>query len=292
MNDIRVISIGDLVTDYYYINNEIFGLCGGMSSHNIISNLSIMGKKTLTFGVCGNDLSGKIAIKSLKDIGVNTKHIKILNNINTKSVHISYKKDNKIYSHIHCPFCNKMKWYDNSLIDYNYVLNNIKENDILVFDNLNDINQKIIDNTKNIKFIDIGHIRDFNKLEIDKLREKINNKFKIININNAVYDYLINKFNLTIKDIYNLFNAELIIITEGKEGAKFIFKEKVYTFKLINIEKEIDATGAGDAFFSSIINDVIDNELIIDDKKFNEWFNNATKLTSKVVKKLVQEDIY
>ena len=33
----RVVSIGDLVTDYYYKDDKLIGINGGMTSHNIIS---------------------------------------------------------------------------------------------------------------------------------------------------------------------------------------------------------------------------------------------------------------
>ena len=36
----RVVSIGDLVLDYYYKNNKLVGVSGGMTSHNIIANLA------------------------------------------------------------------------------------------------------------------------------------------------------------------------------------------------------------------------------------------------------------
>ena len=62
----RVVSIGDLVTDYYYKNEKFLGINGGMTSHNIIANLAKMGINTAVFGVCGNDMQGEIAIKSLK----------------------------------------------------------------------------------------------------------------------------------------------------------------------------------------------------------------------------------
>ena len=51
----RVVSIGDLVTDYYYKDGKLLGVNGGMTSHNIIANLSNMGIETSVFGVCGND---------------------------------------------------------------------------------------------------------------------------------------------------------------------------------------------------------------------------------------------
>lgn len=58
----KIISIGDLVTDYYYKNNKLVGVNGGMTSHNIIANISKLGFNTSVYGVCGNDMAGKIAI--------------------------------------------------------------------------------------------------------------------------------------------------------------------------------------------------------------------------------------
>ena len=87
----RVVSIGDLVTDFYYKGNKIVGICGGMSSHNIIANISKMKLDTAVYGVYGNDLKGEIAIKSLKDLGVNTEHIKVIEKINTRCFHVSYR---------------------------------------------------------------------------------------------------------------------------------------------------------------------------------------------------------
>ena len=64
----RVVSIGDLVVDYYYKNGKLLGINGGMTSHNIIANLAKMGINTAVFGACGDDLQGKIAIKSLENL--------------------------------------------------------------------------------------------------------------------------------------------------------------------------------------------------------------------------------
>ena len=69
----RVVSIGDLVTDYYYKGKTLLGVCGGMTSHNIIANLAHKKIPTLVIGVCGNDSAGKIAIKSLQDLKIETK---------------------------------------------------------------------------------------------------------------------------------------------------------------------------------------------------------------------------
>ena len=77
----RIVSIGDLVTDYYYKDEKLIGVNGGMTSHNIIANLAKMGLNTSVFACCGNDDQGKIAINSLKKIKVDIDNIKIIDDI-------------------------------------------------------------------------------------------------------------------------------------------------------------------------------------------------------------------
>ena len=59
----RVVSIGDLVLDYYYKNNKLVGVSGGMTSHNIVANLAKYNISTAVFGVCGNDDMGYVCKK-------------------------------------------------------------------------------------------------------------------------------------------------------------------------------------------------------------------------------------
>ena len=126
----KIISIGDLVTDFYYKDNKLVGVCGGMTSHNIIANIAKSGIDTAVYGACGNDETGKIAIQSLKDLGVDTTNIKIIDDINTRAFHVSYNTTNegiKFVSKKRCPFCNKKKWYDESMIDTKDIINVYKE---------------------------------------------------------------------------------------------------------------------------------------------------------------------
>lgn len=93
----RVVSIGDLVVDYYYKNGKLLGINGGMTSHNIIANLANMNINTAVLGACGDDLKGKIAMKSLEDLKVDIKNISILTNVKTRCFHVSYfDNDNKL----------------------------------------------------------------------------------------------------------------------------------------------------------------------------------------------------
>ena len=286
----RVVSIGDLVTDYYYKNNKLLGINGGMTCHNIIANLAKMRVNTSVFGCCGDDLQGEIAIKSLEKINVDVSNIKKLKDIRTRCFHVSYyENDNKLtfISKKRCPFCNNKKWYDESLIDISYILSNIKEDDILVFDNLNNRNQFIIDNTNNKKVIDLGQYFELENLTNNEIIKKLSNKFEIINFNERVTKYFINRFNLNNdKELYKIIKPNLMTITRGNKGATFITNDDIYNFELINKGNEVDTTGAGDAFISSIIKDCIKNNFIYDPSMFEKWYDNSSKLTSKVVSKM------
>ena len=79
--NIRLVSIGDLVVDYYYFNSEIVGIFGGMSCHNIIANLADYGFRTGVFGVCGNDELGNIAKKSLEVQNIDTSNVNSVSSI-------------------------------------------------------------------------------------------------------------------------------------------------------------------------------------------------------------------
>lgn len=285
----RIISIGDLVTDFYYKNGKLVGVNGGMTSHNIIANIAKLGLETSVCGVCGDDMAGTIAINSLKEVGTNIDNVKVIEDINTRCFHVSYQELNdklEFTSKKRCPICNIKKWYEESKIEPNDILNQIDKDDVLIFDNLNNKNQIIIDNCSNRKMLDLGQyfeLEDYNDKEII---EKIKNKFDIINLNERVEKYLKNRFSKkSLEDIYNILHPKMIIVTRGKKGSDFVFDNNKVNKELSNPEVEVDPTGAGDAFFSMFISEYIKNNYIIDYKFIDSTFEKATKLTKKAVKK-------
>ena len=286
----RVVSIGDLVVDYYHMDGKLLGVSGGMSSHNIIVNLAKRKIKTAVFGVGGNDAQGEIAVKSLKDLGVDITNILLLDDVRTRCFHISYT-DNEdgltCISKKRCPICSNKKWYNGSLIDVDKVLLQLNEDDVLVFDNLNFKNQKIIDETLNFKLIDLGQYFEFEDISNDEIINKICNKFKLINLNERVEKYFIKRFELNSSlELIDLFKADLITVTMGKKGVKFLHDEKMFVYELESVVDEVDSNGAGDAFFSSIIESWIKADFKISEDRFLEWFNKSSKLTAKVVQKM------
>ncbi len=215
----KFICTSDLVLDVYYDENLNFiGCDGGITAVNILCNLKSMGFNSKVYGVCGNDEYGKYAIKSIKDCNVDMDITK-LDNINTKSYQIRRVIENNklcFRSIKKCPFCNKDSFYEESYIDEKKILKKIKEEDIIVFDNLNKKNQYIIDNTNNIKLLDLGLNNEFYELSPREIICKLRNKFKIINLNQRVEKYLLDK--LSVKndiDLSKVLKAELLIITRG-----------------------------------------------------------------------------
>lgn len=279
----RVVSIGDLVLDYYYKNGNLIGVDGGMSSHNIIANLAKKKISTAVYGVSGNDIQGKIANLSLKKLNVDVSKVLIKDNIKTRCFHVSYDEEGLI-SKKRCPKCNEKKWYEESQIDIEYITKNIQNDDILVFDNLNDKNIEIIKNVSNKKIIDIGQYFEFENLSKEDIINKLNNGFEIINFNERVSNYLLDKLNLKNNiELYNLLKAKLVTITRGENGAIFIYNSKEYKFNLKDNDNVIDSSGAGDAFISSIIFDYIKNSYEFNEELFPKWYEKSIKLTSKVV---------
>ena len=279
----RVVSIGDLVLDYYYKNGKLIGVDGGMSSHNIIANLAKKKISTAVYGVSGNDIQGKIANLSLKKLNVDVSKVLIKDNIKTRCFHVSYDEEGFI-SKKRCPKCNEKKWYEESQIDIEYITKNIQNDDILVFDNLNDKNIEIIKNVSNKKIIDIGQYFEFENLSKEDIINKLNNDFEIINFNERVSNYLLDKLNLKNNiELYNLLKAKLVTITRGENGAIFIYNSIEYKFNLKDNGNVIDSSGAGDAFISSIIFDYIKNNYEFNEELFPKWYEKSIKLTSKVV---------
>lgn len=286
----KIISIGDLVTDFYYKDNKLVGINGGMTSHNIVANIATMNIPTAVYGVCGDDMAGKIAIKSLEDIGVNIDNIEIIKDLKTRCFHVSYFEKNEkleFTSKKRCPICNQKNWYEESNIDVEDILKKINIDDILVFDNLNLKNQTIIDKSHNKKMLDLGQYFELDNYKDEEIIEKIKNKFEIINLNERVEKYLKKRYSIKkLEEIYNMFNPKLIIVTRGKKGSDFAFDNTKITKELTNPAEELDSTGAGDAFFSCFISEYIKKDYIIDKNFIDETFGKATKLTKKVVKKL------
>lgn len=275
----RVVGIGDQVIDLYYQNNALIGGNGGKTVNNIIFNLAHFNIKTSLIGTCGNDFLGHICLTSLIKQKVDITNIFVINKP-TKRFHISI--DENITSK-ECPICHKKSWYQN-VLKVEDIINKINIDDIILIDEFNYFNIRLLEKINNMIMIDIGYYNYLEKINNNDLLQLFKRRFEIVNMNQRVSNYLKKRFDLLDdKSLLSILNAELLIITKGNKGANFIFNGQDYQFNLIYKGNEIDTNGAGDMFFASIIRDYIKNNYTINTDFINKSFIHANYLVTKVV---------
>lgn len=286
MNNRRFIALGDLIADCYYNGNKLLGIDGGSSRFNVIANLSHMGCQTSVFGGCGNDEVGKNILKRFADIGVDISQVS-LRDKPTRAYHLILNQGTLPKVTYTCskysPINGESTWYEDDINYIPYYQSQVMSTDVIVLDMLDDLSLSIIDKFNCDKVLDIGNT---NRLEClnDEQMAKLIKQIEILQLNERVVPYLLERFNWTsILDLQNHFQSNLMLVTYGKNGADFIYNNNIRHKEIINSAKELDATGAGDAFFSVVIKNYYDNQKQITNEFVDNTFNEAVNLTSKVV---------
>lgn len=271
----RLISFGDLYVDYYFKNDELIGLCGGKTNANILVNL-VEYFNTAFYGVVGNDVKGEVAIKSLSTLGVDVSGVNIVE-ADTKTFFINdegYSKE--------CPYCHRRIGYHGTKFDSSMVLDKIEKDDVIIVDNLNVATIEILNSVDNMAFIDIGSVYSLKYMSLDEIESILSNRFKIINMNESVYNFIKRKFAIDSLDLYNLLNPDILIITRGRRGVDIVANGEFYKKEIDNPALEVDVSGAGDAFFSEFIKVYLNSE-IVDEKMLSSAYMKAQSNAAYVV---------
>jgi len=289
MENRRFIALGDLIADCYYNGTKLLGIDGGSSRFNVIANLAHMNCQTAVVGGCGNDKIGTTIIKRLANMRVDTSKI-IFRDRETRAYHLIIDQATLPKITYQCskqsPKDGKSTWYEDSVEDIPYCHSQVRNNDVIVLDMVDEFSFAAIDNFECEKVLDIGNPKQLDRLEDDQI-SLLRNKIEILQLNKRVVPYLMQRFEFTnILDIYNFFNPKLMIVTCDKDGAIFTFEDKIYRKKLLNSANELDATGAGDAFLSVFTKKYYDNSKKVDYELIDSAFEEAVALTSKVVQNI------
>ncbi len=289
------ISHGDIILDNIYNGDlELIKQDGGGSNWNTLYNLSYLSETCYAVGTCGKDKEGDIALSSLEAGNVNTSLVR-RDDISTSIMNIiipnqSELGDNSIIHSWYSPITNKRTLFfrDNLPIE---LPEDILKNDIYVLlDKFETINFDFISNLKNKKVcLDIGHIRfieHFTKQYLTMFFKTAN----LIQLNETVKPLLFERLQIQNEfDFFNLLDLDLLVVTKGKKGATFIFKEgnelKAIDKEPEVIAKVVDSSGAGDAFFASVIQgyaytDTINSDFV------NKIFSTANKASRTVISQL------
>lgn len=289
------ISHGDIILDKVYNENlELIKQDGGGSNWNTLYNLSYMGETCYAIGNCGNDEEGKIAISSLNQYGVNTDYV-ICNNNHTNVMNIIIPKktglgDDTIIHSWYSPITNKRTLFFSENLPVN-IPEEIKDKEIYVLlDKFETINLDFLNNIPNKKVcLDIGHIRFIEHFSKQYLTTFFKNA-NLVQLNNNVASLLFERLQTTNEfELFNLLDLDLLVITKGKKGATFIFKENG---NLISVDKSpeiiaevIDSSGAGDAFFATVIKQYAYSKTI-DTNFIEETFSVANTSSREVISQL------
>ncbi len=288
MNNKVFISHGDIILDKIYDGNlNLLKEDGGGCNWNDLYNLAYMGEKCYAFGSAGNDREGTIALNSLNKVGINTEYVTIENketNIMNIIIPNDVLKDNTIIHSWYSPITNSYTMnFSNNLPTT--IPDELKDKEIyIILDKFLPINLTFLKNISNKKVcLDVGHIRFFEHFT----KQYLINFFKEANymqLNDSVSPLLLERLQVkNFVELYNLLNLDLLVVTKGKKGAVFVFKENE---QIVEIEKSptvvvdiVDSSGAGDAFFSCFVREYaysnkIDSDFL--DKTF-ELANSASR---------------
>ena len=149
--------------------------------------------------------------------------------------------------------------------------------------------------------LDLGHIAAFRYVLVPDLKEMLTRKYYMVNLNVKVANYLVKRFGyIDYKELKQIFQTDILIITKGKEEIEIIGKDYDYILKNNNINyNEKDPTGAGDLLFSHyIVANIIKNNkmgnreknkednIIFTKQELEEIYDNANKEIYNLVSKL------
>lgn len=287
MDNRKYVVLGDFIADLYYSGKKLIGIDGGSSRFNVIANLANMNCNTAAIGGCGNDKFGKTVLKRYSKLGVDVSRVK-LRDKPIRAYNLSINQAMLPKLNYECskisPVTYQNTWYEDSLEELEYYNSQVNPDDVVVLDKLDIFSLNIIDNFECNKALDIGHSNRLEKLSDEQITA-LKQKISILQLNERVVPYLMQRFKYSgIKEIYNLFQPKLMIITKGREGADFFFKNKIIQKNLIKSTREIDPTGAGDAFFSVFIKEYFNNSSEINEEFIHRTFSQASSLTANVVR--------
>ena len=293
MNNKAFISHGDIILDKIYNDDlKLINQDGGGCNWNDLYNLSLMGEECYAIGSCGNDEEGKIALASLKNAGVNTDNI-VIEEKSTNIMNIIIpNKDLEDDSIIH-------SWYNPITMEYTMHFSKnlpttiptklLNKELYIILDKFLPINLEFINNIKNKKVcLDIGHIRFFEHFS----RQYLFDFFKTasyIQLNENVVPLLFERLKVkSLVELFELLNPELMVLTKGKRGAEYVFKENdeiKINFETPEVIVDIvDSSGAGDAFFSTTLREYAYTETIN-----TEFTKKAFELANKSSRNVIMQ---
>lgn len=257
------VAIGDLVLDIYHDTTlELLGYYAGGSAWNDLINISSLNSDTKCFCIatCGNDWAGDLVVQLLDEAGIDTTNVTRINK-QTKRFNIVIDAE-QTKSQQACPNCNETIWYSDSKLP-KQIPNSLSllSEGIIIVDSLK---KSVLELAKSFRkqgcflTVDIGYINHLRYMSNENVKSLVCEVFGFIQMTNKVYKFLLNKLSCNDElELFKLLNCQYLNITDGGNGSKFVYKNSVGNAEVIYKQavhtEVVDPTGAGDAYFSMLI---------------------------------------
>ncbi len=266
----QFIGMGALVADYYYEKDNFLGRMNGKSFQNICVNLKHLGQNVMIYGTVGNDDVGAFLLSNLEKLKINV-WIKEINKLSHR-IYITREKSSREWEGVRY-------WY---LDNIKYPLKVSKE-DIVIVDNFSQNTLKNLQGLTCEKALDIGHATSLLYLSKEKIIKLLKDHFTIINLNERAFKVLQAKLNVSVCEICSLLGLKFLIVTYGAKGILFATSDYEKMFRITTSYTEVDANGAGDAFFAIILDLYVKHNRVVNESFFEACFKERQRYVYNVL---------
>ncbi|GAB7255593.1 carbohydrate kinase [uncultured Polaribacter sp.] len=265
--NIDILCVGEVLVDFIghqtgvLINNtrDYHRYLGG-SPTNVAMNAARLGLKPVMVSTVGNDGFGEYIFKRLKEVGVNIENIKVLENKPTSVIFVSKSDGTPDF----IPFRDADRYISEDQISKETLLDSKIFHTTCFALSKEPAQNTILKKAEEAYKLGCKLSIDLNYAK--KLWESRDQAFKVI----EAYCKLNPLIKISEDDMLRLFEKELphnqiftffhdlnvdtVCLTLGQDGVKLSQKgKKVITLPAIKVDKVMDTTGAGDAFWSGFL---------------------------------------
>ena len=258
-----ILCIGEILVDM--IGKEENGITSferyaGGAPFNVCAGIKRLGGKAGFIGAVGDDMMGHFLKQFIDNLKLDYSNIYLDKNHNTTIAFVSNSKDGersfcfnrKHTADYQIPISSLDKIKDANIIHLGSLMLSEKEG-IKIADEV----VKLTKENKKLLSFDVNYRDDIynSKEEATKISLKYLKEADIVKLSEDEVKLLtgIDDLDLGIKKITN--DNQLVLVTLGSNGSRFYFKGMKETVPTIKI-KPVDTTGAGDAFYASILKNI------------------------------------
>lgn len=268
-----VIALGELLIDFTMNGqseqgNNMFEACPGGAPCNVLALLNKMGKKTAFIGKVGKDQFGALLRDTITEAGIDASNLMVDENVNTTLAFVhTFPDGDREFSFYRNPGADMMLTADEVNPEV------VKDTKVFHFGTLSMTHEGVREATK--KAVETakanGCLVSFDPnlrpplwSSLDLAKEQMEygfGKCDILKISDNEIQFVSGKedYDEGIAYLQETYNIPLILLTMGKDGSRAYYKGMRVERPGFSV-KAIETTGAGDTFYGSSLNYLVDHD--------------------------------